>query len=240
MNFPRIYHSGPLQLFNLVTLDKFASHHLFKVLRSKIGDQVEIFNGQGGAFRGVLRARQGQHVIVELEEFSKEDNESPLTIYLGQALSRQERMDYAIQKSVELGVSHIIPLITARCAVQWNQEHQSKRLLHWRQVVLSACEQCRRNRIPTLVAPQPLTTFLQQAVGLRLICHPDHTKSANLPQKVDQITLLIGPEGGFTAQEVQQAQQANFAALSLGPRILRTETAAVVSLAILQSRWGDI
>jgi 16S rRNA (uracil1498-N3)-methyltransferase len=239
---PRIYYPHPLKTNVLITLDESASRHLLMVLRLQIGEPLQIFNGEGGAYSATLHAVQKKLAVVALESWLDIERESPVSIHLGQAISRGERMDFTVQKSVELGVTEITPLFTERCGVQLNAERADNRVQHWRNVAISASEQCGRCRVPPVNRPQSLSDFLNQPLELGFICSPIDS-AGNLPEPpatVARITLLIGPEGGFSPQEMQQARQAGFHPLSLGPRILRTETAAIVAMSLLQSRWGDL
>lgn len=242
MTLPRIYYPHPLQSAVVITLNQAASHHLLTVLRLKIGESLHIFNGEGGAYSAVLTNCQKKLAVITVKEFVAAERESPLVIHLGQAISRGERMDYTVQKSVELGVNRITPLFTERAGVQLNAERAQNRVAHWQKIAINASEQCGRCRIAAIDNPQTLTEFFAQATGLRLICSlfaaPQILPPLAIP--VTQITLLIGPEGGFAPHEIERAQQAGFYPLSLGPRILRTETAAAVSLTLLQNYWGDL
>lgn len=227
---------------DLVTLDEPTSRHLLKVLRLEIGAPLQLFNGHGGEYAANLASIKKNTAVIEVKEFSNIARESPLQIHLGQAISRGERMDYAIQKSVELGVSRITPLITERCGVHLNQERAKNRVQHWQKIAISACEQSGRCVIPPVENPHEYTNFLAANTGIGFICSPFSTEQVfpPIPANTKSITLIIGPEGGFTPTEVHQAQQAGFNPLVLGPRILRTETAPIVAITLLQSRWGDI
>lgn len=235
MALPRVYYPHPLKPGALITLDEQSSRHLLTVLRLKTGEPLQLFNGEGGAYCAHLQESQKKRAVIAVGEFIAVECESPLRIHLGQAISRGERMDYTVQKSVELGVNRITPLLTARA------QRAGNRVSHWQKIAVSASEQCGRCRVPAVENPQSLTEFFAQAEGLRFICSLFNTPQI-LPEfagPVTQITLLVGPEGGFSPEEIQQAQQAGFYPFSLGPRVLRTETAALVALTLLQSRWGD-
>ncbi|MOA28269.1 Ribosomal RNA small subunit methyltransferase E [compost metagenome] len=178
-------------------------------------------------------------MTVQIDEQFAGQVESPLHIHLGQGLSRGERMDWAIQKATELGVNEITPIFSDRCEVRLKDERADKRLLHWRQVAISACEQCGRSRVPVIHPPVLLADWIKQTEAeLKLVLHPvaeplvSHAKPATL-------AFLIGPEGGLTDAEVEQAKGNGFHAARLGPRVLRTETAPVVALAVAQQLWGD-
>lgn len=242
MTIPRIYFPHPLVPTQLITLDEPSSRHLLTVLRLKIGESLQIFNGEGGMYSARLQDCQKKLAVVQIKEFIAADCESPLKIHLGQAISRGERMDYTVQKSVELGVHSITPLFTERCGVQLNAERADNRRQHWQKIAVSASEQCGRCQVPEIANPQSLTDFFNQTTGLRFICSLSDTPQILPPLSttISELTLLIGAEGGFSPPELHQAQQAGFIFLSLGPRILRTETAAVVAITLLQNRWGDL
>jgi 16S rRNA (uracil1498-N3)-methyltransferase len=200
---------------------------------------VQLFDGSGHEFRGSLLEVGKKRVTVQIDEQFAGQVESPLHIHLGQGLSRGERMDWAIQKATELGVNEITPIFSDRCEVRLKDERADKRLLHWRQVAISACEQCGRSRVPVIHPPMLLADWIKQTEAeLKLVLHPvaeplvSHAKPATL-------AFLIGPEGGLTDAEVEQAKGNGFHAARLGPRVLRTETAPVVALAVAQQLWGD-
>lgn len=203
---------------------------------------MQIFNGQGGAYLATLEDCKKKSAQVSINQFLAIDCESRLKIHLGQVISRGERMDFTVQKAVELGVHEITPLFSERCGVQLNAERASSRAQHWQNIAVSASEQCGRCRVPTVNPPQPLAHFLNHAEGNRLICSPSAGTNAiaELPQTITELTLLVGPEGGFSAVEVQQATLSGFHILALGPRVLRTETAALTAIAILQFHAGDL
>ncbi|WP_431147217.1 16S rRNA (uracil(1498)-N(3))-methyltransferase [Pseudomonas alvandae] len=220
-------------------LPEAQAHYIGRVLRMAEGDAVQVFDGSGQEFRGTLAEVGKKRVRVQLDEQFAGQPESPLRIHLGQGLSRGERMDWAIQKATELGVSEITPIFTERCEVRLKDERADKRLLHWRQVAISACEQCGRSTVPVIHPPLLLADWLKQAEAeLKLVLHPvadplvSHAKPSTL-------AFLIGPEGGLSDAEVEQAKTAGYHAARLGPRVLRTETAPVVALAVAQQLWGD-
>jgi 16S rRNA (uracil1498-N3)-methyltransferase len=241
MRIPRIHHPAPLSGGARIELSDTAANHVARVLRLPAGAPLILFNGSGGEFAATLAAIDKRRVLVDVGSFQDEEREPPLPIWLAQGVSRGERMDYTIQKAVELGVSRIIPLFTEHCGVQLHGERLEKRVKHWQGVVIGACEQCGRNRIPQIDCPLTLTRWLQApAEGLRLVLAPDAEHSlAQLPSPVGPVTLLIGPEGGLSDQELALAKEAGYRGLRLGPRILRTETAAVAALAAVLGTWGD-
>ena len=242
MHILRVYYNNDIKSNSSIKLDAKASHHLVRVLRIKMGDALILFNGEGNEYTATLTAIENKHAIVNVMSEQPGQTESPLQLELGQGISRGERMDYTIQKSVELGVSKIVPLFTERCGVTLTDKRLENRLRHWRNVIISACEQSGRCIIPELATAQPLNTWLtQKRNGLKLVCDPNAEKGlSDLPKTEKQVTVLIGPEGGLTDEEMQQEKNADFIGFSLGPRILRTETAAVAAVSLLQSHFGDM
>ena len=238
MRLSRFFIDAPLSL-GRHELPEAQAHYLGRVLRLAAGDMVQLFDGSGREFVGELVEVGKKTASVALREELAGLPESPLRIHLGQGLSRGERMDWAIQKATELGVAAITPLVSERCEVRLKDERADKRLAHWRQVMISACEQCGRSVLPALHAPQSLTDWQQQVqADLKLVLHPQaepligHARPASL-------AFLIGPEGGLSEAEVAQAKAQGFQAARLGPRVLRTETAPVVALSVAQQLWGD-
>ena len=212
------------------------------MLRSPINALVQVFDGNGIEFLGKIQTINKQKVTVLLTEAVTANVESPLKIHLGQGISRGEKMDFVIQKAVELGVDQITPLFTERCGVKLNDDRWQKRLQHWRAVAISACEQCGRNKVSEINEPQSLTDWVQSvSAELKLICDVEtDAKLKNTTDKINSISLLIGPEGGFDPREIKLAEQNKFISLSLGPRVLRTETAAIAAITLMQSKFGDI
>ncbi|MDH0895149.1 MULTISPECIES: 16S rRNA (uracil(1498)-N(3))-methyltransferase [unclassified Pseudomonas] len=238
MRLSRFFIDAPLSL-GQHELPEAQAHYIGRVLRHAAGDAVQLFDGSGREYRGELVEVGKKAVRVELREQLDGLTESPLRIHLGQGLSRGERMDWAIQKATELGVTEITPIVSERCEVRLKDERADKRLAHWRQVAISACEQCGRSVVPLIHSPQELDTWLGQVEAeLKLVLHPvaeswvGHTPPRSL-------AFLIGPEGGLNDPEVQRAKAAGFHAARLGPRVLRTETAPVVALSVAQQLWGD-
>lgn len=241
MRTPRVYHDRELQSGETVSLDTAAANHIARVLRLRTGSALTLFNGRGGEYAATLTSLSKWEVVVEVGPFRDRDVESPLEIILVQGISRGERMDYTVQKAVELGVTRIIPVITERTAVKLDSSRWEKKLRHWQGVIISACEQCGRNRLPELSPIMPLHEYLEHCgSGLKLLLDPRATTGiSNLAVQSD-VTLLIGPEGGLSHKEQEAAAQARFKGIRFGPRILRTETAAIAAVSILQSMAGDI
>lgn len=241
MRNPRIFVPLPLQAGQPVELTDSAANHVGKVLRMKPGEPLILFNGEGRAWQGQVASVSKKVVGVTLESEIEGATESPLSIHLGQSLSRGERMDYAIQKATEMGVTEITPLFSERCEVKLNAERQEKRLKHWQQVAISACEQCGRNVVPVINPPQSVSDWMgAQESDLRFVLHHRTEKKLEGFDKPGSVSLLIGPEGGLTAEEIASAESAGFNALALGPRVLRTETAPITAITLMQYLWGDI
>ncbi|RBJ83688.1 16S rRNA (uracil(1498)-N(3))-methyltransferase [Pseudomonas sp. MWU12-2534b] len=238
MRLSRFFIDAPLSLGEH-ELPEAQAHYIGRVLRMAEGAALQVFDGSGTEFRGTLVEVGKKRVRVQLDESFAGQDESPLQIHLGQGLSRGERMDWAIQKATELGVSEITPIFSERCEVRLKDERADKRLLHWRQVAISACEQCGRSRVPLIHPPVLLADWIKQTqADLKLVLHPV-AQSLESHAKPQTLAFLIGPEGGLSDAEVEQAHSAGFLPARLGPRVLRTETAPVVALAVAQQLWGD-
>lgn len=239
----RLFHDAPLKTNDTIALMPEAVRHLIQVLRKNVGDECWLFNAENGEYRCIIESVSKKAVTVRALEFHECHNESPVSIHLGQGLSRGERMDYAIQKAVELGVNEITPLVSVFSQVKLSKERMIKRLQHWHSIAISACEQSGRCAVPVIHPPLSIHDFTNLTADVKLICcprHPGVSQSINdsLPFK---ILVAIGPEGGFSNDEVVSALSSGFEPLALGPRVLRTETATVAALSILQSRfeqWG--
>ena len=238
MRLSRFFIDAPLSL-GQHELPEAQAHYIGRVLRHAAGDAVQLFDGSGQEYLGELIEVGKKAVRVELREQLAGQAESPLRIHLGQGLSRGERMDWAIQKATELGVGEITPIVSERCEVRLKDERADKRLAHWRQVAISACEQCGRSVLPVIHAPITLAEWqahVQAELTLVLLPVAAPLESHARPHS---LAFLIGPEGGLSVAEVEQAKAAGFHAARLGPRVLRTETAPVVALAVAQQLWGD-
>jgi len=233
----RFFSDAPLSLGDH-DLPEAQAHYIGRVLRMAPGDAVQLFDGSGQEFRGQLLEVGKKTVRVSLDQAFAGQADSPLHVHLGQGLSRGERMDWAIQKATELGVSEITPLISERCEVRLNDERADKRLAHWRQIAISACEQCGRSVLPIIHAPVTLRDWLDVEADLKLVLHPVAEPLAS-HAKPQSLAFLIGPEGGLSDSEVELASGQGFLPARLGPRVLRTETAPVVALSVAQQLWGD-
>ena len=240
MRVSRLYVSSVLTTGKSIELDEAAAHYLRSVLRLKQADSIVLFNGTGGDYRCRLAEVSRKTVRVEIEEFLERDVESPLIVRLGIGISRGDRMDWAVQKAVELGVNHITPLVTERCVIKFSDDKKQQRLLHWQNIILHAAEQSGRSRLPELseIATLQNWSCLQQGLKVFLDPHAVHSLR-DLPTDTRHITLLSGPEGGFSIQEREIAKAAGFVPVRMGARILRTETAVLAALAAVQTLWGD-
>lgn len=240
MRIPRIFTEQDLSCGAAVTLEEGPSRHVGKVLRMQAGRELILFNGQGGQYQACITHAGKKSIEVEIGEFSASSKSSPLEVELAIGLSKGDRFDFVLQKATELGVSKITPLITERSEVKLNAERLEKKMASWQQIIIAACEQCQLNIVPSLAGPKKLETWLQECESdLKLVLH--HRSDAKLAdmKKPDNLALLIGPEGGLSAEEIQQAQTAGCKALTLGPRVLRTETAPIAALSLVQYLWGD-
>lgn len=243
MSAPRFYHPPPLPTSTNCELPPEAAHHASRVLRLRAGDAVQIFDGLGNALDATINNIQGKHVLLgNLQTFMGQP-EDGLHITLAQAMSTSEKMDWIVQKATELGAAEIIPVQTQRSVAKLSSTRAEKRNEHWRNVAISACEQCGRNTLPQLHTPQDLTAWLtgmRLYTGSKFILLPGGATNLQAqPKPPGKAVLLIGPEGGFTNDEANLAQQAGFIPILLGPRVLRTETAAIAGITALQTLWGD-
>ena len=243
MRTSRIYYPEPLSTGIDIELESQAAIHLIRVLRAKTGTDVIIFNGDGNEYQASISRIERKRAWVKISHCIKTDRESPLNITLAQGISRSDRMDYTLQKAVELGVTRINPLFTEHCSVQLKADRIEKRLKHWQGIIISACEQSGRTRIPEISFPVTFDQWLENIPPEQtcLTLQPDASDSLqtiNLPE--NNILLLVGPEGGLSQNEIRAANKQDFQGIRLGPRILRTETAALVAMSIIQLRRGDL
>lgn len=242
MTEPRIYADLELREGELVTLPDAAYHHLVVVLRRVRDDRVTVFNGRGGEYGVTIESLAKKQVAVRVREYRAVSRESPLQITLAQAVSKGERMDYTIQKAVELGATAIQPLVTDHVVVRLTAERWERKLEHWQAIAVSACEQSGRTMIPRIAPVLDLRDWLnaQSAGALKLVLSPGAASAARVRRKDEPVMLLVGPEGGLSEMEQKLVDISGFTALPLGPRVLRTETAGMVALAMVQSLWGDL
>lgn len=239
---PRFWVPGPLSPHDTVVLDPEQAHRLREVLRLRVGDAVILFDGRGGEYPAVLRTLSRDRVSLETAARCEVMRESPLEITLAQGISRGDRMDYTLQKAVELGVSRIVPLASARSQVRLDAARAARRLQHWRGVVTHACEQSGRDRLPVVAEVTSLQEFMaEDRAALKLTLAPTAAESlVSLAPGATTLSLVIGPEGGLAPEEIALLSGAGYRAVRLGPRILRTETAALVAIASLQVVAGDL
>ena len=258
----RVYVDSPVAAGKRVVVAGSAANHIARVLRLRSGDSLTVFDGSGGEFGARIEEFRKDAVVVSVEEHRPLDRESPLPLTLVQGISRGERMDWIIQKATELGASRIVPVFTKRSVVRLDEKQAERKLQHWRAIAVAACEQCGRNRIPDLAAPVDFFDMLagdpsrrpDSAAGPDALGRPDSRAGAtrlllsptgdlridDLQDVGDGITVLIGPEGGLADVEQEAAISAGFKAVRLGPRVLRTETAAIAALTIIQRYFGDL
>jgi 16S rRNA (uracil1498-N3)-methyltransferase len=242
MSLPRFYCPIPLVPGEEATLPDAVGRHAQSALRLRVGERLILFNGDGRECAAILH-RGGRDACARVLECRAADRESPLEVILAQGISSGERMDYTLQKAVELGVKAVQPIVTRRTVVRLDAERRQRRHAHWQGVVMSACEQCGRNRLPALHEIVEYPEWIgsaRDAGALKLILDPaGGQRLRDLPAPDRPVLLLAGPEGGFEPVERDAALAAGFLPLRLGPRILRTETAAVAALAAMQALWGD-
>lgn len=243
MRISRIYQSAPLAPHTEVALNERNVQYLVNVLRLKPNDEFCLFNGEGGEYRCQLIAQDKKRYHAKLIDYSSGIPESTCQITLGQAISRSDHMDMAIQKAVELGVFAIQPLMTKHMAIKLDAKNLTKKQQHWQGIVISACEQSGRCFVPTVYPALELSKWVAQCQqNLRFVLHPGVTSNikSTTESTIHSIALLIGPEGGLHDKEVALAESCHFRPWCLGPRILRTETAAFAALALLQQQFGDL
>jgi 16S rRNA (uracil1498-N3)-methyltransferase len=241
MRITRIYTAQQLSNDTVVVLEPEPSRHLARVLRLKVGDSLTLFDGSGGEYPGEITAADKRNVQVLTGSRLQQECESPLSIHLGIAVSRGERMDWIVQKSTELGIRSLTPLSTERTGVKLAGDRAAKKIQHWQHISIGACEQCGRNRVPTIHPLQALDSWLGSTVAERkFVLHHRADTNVRAGKAAASIALLVGPEGGLSESEIETAEQAGYVSLRLGPRVLRTETAPLAAIAILQGLWGDM
>jgi 16S rRNA (uracil1498-N3)-methyltransferase len=241
MSSPRFYLDQPLAPGARFSLPPGPARHAARALRLAVDDTIILFNGRGGEFVARIERINKDEVAVSVTEFASVERESRLRVMLAQGISSGERMDYTLQKAVELGVAAIQPIAARRSVVKLTGERADRRVAHWQGVVASACEQCGRNQVPVVAPPLPLAHWLgQRQAGRLLFLSPlAEARLADLQQPEGQDWLVAGPEGGFEADEIAALYAAGAIPVRLGPRVLRTETAALAALAAMQTLWGD-
>ncbi len=240
---PRFYYPDPLAPGAVVDLPDQAAHHIMRVLRMAPDERVRLFDGHGGEWFGSIRSISKAGVSVRVTAHTAREVEAELRVVLAQGISSRERMDFTVQKAVELGVAEIFPLATRRSVVKLREDRASRRVDHWQHLAIAACEQCGRNRVPTL---QPVMDFADwlgtlphDGVETRVMLSPGATSCLRELSKPSAVLLLVGPEGGLDPEEREIAVTCGFQAVRLGPRILRTETAALAAVSAMHALWGD-
>jgi 16S rRNA (uracil1498-N3)-methyltransferase len=241
MTVPRLFQKIPLGENKVINLSLSAAHYLGTVRRVRENDEIIIFNGEGGEYSAQVLEIKKEKFTIKILSYHDTSRESPFEIHLAQGIARGEKMDFIIQKAVELGVKKIIPLFTERSSVKLDQERRIKKQEHWQATAISACEQSGRNKVPEIELPINYTEWVKGFSGCGIILHPDsQNKISGMKfSQQEPLTILIGPEGGLNSEEIDIASN-KFISINLGPRILRTETAPLAVIAILQAKFGDI
>ena len=243
MRIPRIYHPESLDYRTQCQLSEDAANHVGRVLRMVEGEQLELFDGSNHIYPAIITESNKKSVKANILGRELSDKESNLKIHLGQVISRGERMEFTIQKSVELGVNVITPLWSERCGVKLDGERMDKKIQQWQKIVIAACEQCGRNVVPEIRPLMKLQDWCAEDDGaLKLNLHPRAQHSIKTLPMIpkDGVRLLIGSEGGLSEQEIVQTQQKGFTEILLGKRVLRTETASLAAISALQIYFGDL
>lgn len=243
MRIPRIYHPESLEYQTQCQLSEDAANHVGRVLRMVEGEQLELFDGSNHIYPAIITESNKKSVKVNILGRELSDKESNLKIHLGQVISRGERMEFTIQKSVELGVNVITPLWSERCSVKLDGERMDKKIQQWQKIVIAACEQCGRNVVPEIRPLMKLQDWCAEDDGaIKLNLHPRAQHSIKTLPMIpkDGVRLLIGSEGGLSEQEIVQTQQKGFTEILLGKRVLRTETASLAAISALQIYFGDL
>jgi 16S rRNA (uracil1498-N3)-methyltransferase len=242
MRLSRVHVDAQLQTGRRLRIEGTAGNHLARVLRLRVGDALTLFNGQGGEYGGTIEEIHRDCVVVAIGDHRDAERESPFQLVLAQGISRGERMDWVVQKATELGVTRIAPLFTERSVVQLDAKQAARKIQHWRSIAIAACEQSGRNRVPEIALPVSLYALLEQPVssGSAILLSPGAALRITDILTDTAATVLIGPEGGLSDIEQEAATRSGFTPVRLGPRILRTETAAVCALTLLQQKFGDL
>jgi 16S rRNA (uracil1498-N3)-methyltransferase len=242
MRLNRVYVEAALQPGSVIELPSSAGQHLAKVLRARGGEKIALFSGDGREFAATVESVRGSKVAVAVGEGRAVDRESTLAVTLVQCIARADRMDVIVQKATELGVTRIVPVMSRRSVVRLDADQSASKAEHWRGIAIAACEQCGRNRLPSIDPPRQLIRYLGDAPtgGTRLVLEPDAAPSSGAIAMQTAVQIAIGPEGGFDPEELEAFGAAGFVPVALGPRVLRAETAAIAGLVWLQSRFGDL
>lgn len=240
MRIPRIYLNQILGVGNTIELSVEAHRHVVNVLRLRENDKLILFNGKGKEFLASIIQIEKKGSIVRIEQEQTNITSSPLNIELGLSLIKNDKLDFAIQKSVELGVNSITPLAADRSTIKLDDKRELKRQLHWQGIIQSACEQSGRNYLPKLNPIHSITDWLSTSTTPGIVFEPTANIALSQVTITDKVRIIIGPEGGFTEKELQSITQHGFNKVKLGPRILRAETAAITAVSVLQLLWGDL
>lgn len=235
----RFFIETELTVGSTIQLTESVFHHWVRVLRAQLQEQATLFNGQGGEYLATLTEINKKNALVTIENFNPANRDAPFKAVLGQVMSKGDRMDYAIQKATELGVSQIQLLTSERCEMRLKYDRDQKKLDHWQAVAIAACEQCGLNLVPKVLAPISLHEWLSSSElpQSKFVLAPEKEQKDVLAGIQPELALLIGPEGGLSENEITQANQAGFMNWCIGDRVLRTETAPVVALSILNYRF---
>jgi 16S rRNA (uracil1498-N3)-methyltransferase len=238
----RVYLDAALIPGAVVELPSDTASHLAKVLRARSGDELTLFNGDGREFGGAIDTVRGSRVTACVGDGRQIDRESPFAVTLVQCVPRGDRMDFIVQKATELGVVRIVPVLSQRSVARLDDRQSESKAAHWRAVAVSACEQCGRNRLPDMEVPRQLINYLAESTadGPRLVLEPELESKDAAMNLGTAAEIAIGPEGGFAPDELEAFRLAGFSRVSLGPRVLRTETAAIAAVTWLQTRFGDM
>jgi 16S rRNA (uracil1498-N3)-methyltransferase len=238
----RVYVDDALTPGRLLELPKATALHLAKVMRVRGGDELVLFTGDGREFAGTVQSVRGSRVVAAVGAPHTVDRESPLAVTLTQCIARGDRMDLIVQKATELGVTRVVPVLSRRSVVRLDAAQAQSKAAHWRSIAVNACEQCGRNRLPLIEVPRPLTEYLAAPASPvpRLLLDPEPGTAAAQYRIDGAVEIAIGPEGGFDSEELEALRICGFASVSLGPRVLRTETAAIAAIVWLQARYGDV
>ncbi len=239
---PRFFVEAPLAVGTTTELPAAVAHHAVRVLRLAAGDAITLFDGSGGEFAATIASLERDRVAVAIASFDAVEREATRAVALVQAVIAADSMDWAVRKAIELGAAGIVPVIAARSNLPRNGERVEKRLAHWRQIAIAACEQCGRNRIPPIDAPVPFAQWVEREVNgeRRAVLAPDASRSlASVARESGVDAVVVGPEGGFTDAELALADRHGTVRVHLGPRILRAETAAAAALATIAAVAGD-
>lgn len=242
MQIPRLFIDMPLSSGETVLLPRDKAHYISNVLRMRAGDSIKVFNNLGYEYESSIIDITKKTAQIKLSKSIQIENESPLKITLCLAIARGQHMDFSIQKAVELGVSNIVPVISEFSNVKLEDSRVQNKLTHWQNIIISASEQCGRNTLTRLQKPLDFSKWLELDTSMkRLILHPASQQSlSGIDMQDNELSLIIGPEGGFSEHEVKLSEEKGCISISMGPRILRTETAVVAAVSNAQQLWGDL